>query len=532
MKILIADDEPIAVESLVYMIKRNFSQLDIVGTARTGKDAVEQTIKLHPDIVIMDINMPGLNGLDAIKKLRSINSSISFLIITAYDYFDYAAQSVSLGVEEYLLKPVNELKFVDTLNTIIRGVEERKEKMKELLDQQEKLELATPAIEASFIYSLCTFAENKRELEKYGNLLTGQNEGGYVLIIEFLNNKQDHIDAHILGEKVYNECRSVLKSTCNCIVGPAMANQIIVYVLDEEHRNNYEQKMSSIKLARKILRRALYTYPDIYIGIGKYYKEIKDAKISYAQAYNALISLHKMEGNKGEYPISTHILHDDDIRETQEILDVDYNFDNLIEEEFFSKIPHEDEAYVERKFDEIFTQLASNENISLNVLKNYMICLIVGFAKRWENLIKDYYSVLNLIIQTPSKQELHRICKQFLNEVLGAICNSRKQKVNSIIEKANNFIEEHYSREISLDMVAREVNLSSYYFSRFYKEETGSNFSDKLSNVRIEKAKDLLSNEEISVKDVSYKVGFTDPNYFSKAFKKITGLTASEYRKS
>lgn len=536
MKILIADDEPIAVESLVYIINKNFDNVDIIGTARTGKDAVEQSIRLHPDIVIMDINMPGLNGLEAIKKIRRVNSSISFIIITAYDYFDYAAQSVSLGVEEYLLKPVKESKLVETLSLIIKKVGQGKEKMKESLQQEENLILAIPAIEASFIYSLCMFGENKGELERYCKLLGYNNTGGYVLILEFLRKEDDYIEAcndnssesQVLNDNIYEEYRSILKSICKCIVGPIMTNQIIVYIFDDKN-NNYEQKMSSLKLARKILRRTLKTYPSTYIGIGKYYESVSDAKCSYRQAYHALSHLHNLKNNIDDDPISNHILHEDDIRETQEVLNTD--FDQLIDEQFFSKIPYEVENDIERRFNNIFDKSASEDNMDLNTLKNRMINIIIGFVKRWEDVITDYYFVLNGIIQASSKEELHGICKQFLNEVLPYVCNSSQQKVNSIIEKANSYIENNYSGNISLELVAREVNLSSYYFSRFYKDETGINFIDKLSNVRIEKAKELLSNEDLSIKDVSYKVGFTDPNYFSKAFKKITGVTASDYRK-
>lgn len=529
MKIIIVDDEPIAVESLVYMVNKNFDNLDIVGTARTGKDAVELAIKLHPNIIIMDINMPGLNGLEAIKKIRSFNSSTSFLVITAYDYFDYAVESVSLGVEEYLLKPVKESIFVETLNLIMSRVKQRSEKMQELLEQQEKIKLSTPAIEASFIYSLCTFGESKGVLKKYSTLLGFNDIGGYVIILEF-SNKEDQIDAHILVENLYDEYRSILKSSCSCIVGPIMANQIIVYIFDEAIRNSYEQKTSSIRLARRILRRILNTHSGICIGIGRHYNSVENAKSSYSQANNALLSLHNMQNNVEDDTVFSHIIHEDDVRETQEVVGTD--FDNLIDEELFSNIPHEKETYVEMKFDEIFLKLASNDNLSLNILKNYMISIIVGFAKRWEAVINDYYSVLSLIIQTSSKNELHRICKQFLNNALADIYNSQKQKANAIIEKANNYIEAYYPNSISLESVAREVNLSSYYFSRFYKEETGINFSDKLSNVRIEKAKELLTSGNLSIKDVSYKVGFTDPNYFSKAFKKITGVTASDYRKT
>ncbi len=528
MKIIIADDEPIAVESLVYMINKNFDNLEIAGTARTGKDAIELAIKTNPDIVIMDINMPGINGLDAIKRIKDINSNVCFLVITAYDYFDYAVESVALGVEDYLLKPVKEKEFVKTLKSIMDMVEDRSSRMQGILDQQEKLKLATPAIEASFIYSLCTFGENKSELNKYSNLLGYSDIGGYVLVLEFISKGDSQIDTHILGEKAYDEIRSILKLSCDCIVGPIMANQMIVYAFDDEYRTSYEQKVSSLKTVRKILRRLPDNKCSIFIGVGSYSNNIEDAKTSYNQAYNALHAIRNEENKAEDDPVSSHILHEDDIREISQASDTD--FDKFIQEEFYSKIPHEKMTYLERKFDEIFSKLVLDKANSLSQLKNYMIGIVVEFSKRWEDAVKDNYSVLSLIMQASSEKDLYRISKQFVNEAIDSIYKSQKQKVNSIIEVADEYIEKNYNQSISLESVAKEVNLSSYYFSRFYKEETGINFSDKLSNVRIAKAKELLAKEDLSIKDVAFRVGFTDPNYFSKTFKKMTGLTASEYR--
>ena len=114
---------------------------------------------------------------------------------------------------------------------------------------------------------------------------------------------------------------------------------------------------------------------------------------------------------------------------------------------------------------------------------------------------------------------------------MNQILEGRQNKANSIIEKADKYILEHYNEDISLDEIAQHVNLSSYYFSRFYKNATGTNFTDKMVMLRMDKAKELLKQEELSVKDVSYMVGYSDPNYFSKIFKKVTGFNASEYKR-
>lgn len=107
-KVIIADDEPIAVQSMEYMLNKNFDNIRIVGAARSGKDAIEKAYETYPDIILMDINMPGINGIEAMKQIREKNKNVKFIVVSAFDYFDYAVESVALGVIEYLLKPVKE----------------------------------------------------------------------------------------------------------------------------------------------------------------------------------------------------------------------------------------------------------------------------------------------------------------------------------------------------------------------------------------------------------------------------------------
>jgi two-component system response regulator YesN len=123
--------------------------------------------------------------------------------------------------------------------------------------------------------------------------------------------------------------------------------------------------------------------------------------------------------------------------------------------------------------------------------------------------------------------------KWFLDKVLEACRNvitKREEQASGVIAKAKTYIEENYSKDISLDDVSRIVDISSYYFSKLFKEETGENFIEYLTNIRIEKAKKLLQNREISIKNICADTGYSDPNYFSRIFKKQVGVTPTEYR--
>lgn len=532
LKVLIVDDEPIAVEAVAFMIKKNLPELSIVQTARSGKDAIEKTYSYHPDIIIMDINMPGINGLDSIKQIKVANPNITFIVISAFDYFDYAVEAIALGVDEYLVKPVKEAKLIETLRKVMRKIESQIDNMKKELEQQERLEMIVPILETGFINSLCMFEDNVKELKNYCELFNYQNDDGYVMAMEFGEKKSKHIEnkigAGVQGEKMYEEYRKIIKSSCKCVVGPIMLNRIIVYVFDDSKEESFEQKSETVRLAQNIIKRAGNFYPDIYIGIGRFHTGLTESKKSYHEALRALNTMFGTE--VGDESSLNQILHVDDIIERMEYSETDY--EKYFETEIYNNVADGEKSVVIASFERIYTKMCNDGNMSFEDVKNNMVGLIVGFGKRWSNALENYCEVLSQVITAKDSSELLQICTRYIKEAIHKISSVRQKKVNSIIEKADSFIEEHFAEEVSLEDIAKVVNLSSYYFSRFYKEESGINFSDKLINVRIDKAKELLQKEELSIKDVSFMVGYMDPNYFSKIFKKVTGYTASEFKKS
>lgn len=525
-KIIIVDDEPIAVQSMEYMLKKNFDNIRIVGAARSGKDAIEKAYEIYPDIILMDINMPGINGINAMKQIREKNKNVKFIVVSAFDYFDYAVEAVALGVVEYLLKPVKEAKLVETIQNVLQDIEHERKTMRQVLEHKERFEMVTPILETGFINSLCMFNENEEELHNYCNLFNFSIESGYVMIIEFgqkakgeITNK---IGAGVQGQKMYDEYKAIIKSNCKCIVGPVMLNRIIVYVIEEEKLDEYVQKSDAINLAQGIYNRIKNIYPDVYVGLGYFHTSILEARKSYHEALQCLQTLSITEDE-------CQMLHVDDIVDKIEENELDY--ESMFEKGIYSIITKVDISEIQMAFDNIFTRMVQDERIDFKALKNRCVNLIVGFAKRWENAVGNYGNVLAQILQTDNPNEIHNICRNFIGEATRQISSARQKKISSTIEKADLYMEENYSKDISLEDIAKEVNLSSYYFSRFYKSETGINFSDKLISIRIDKAKRLLKESEVSVKEVSFMVGYSDPNYFSKLFKKVTGCTASEYKK-
>lgn len=136
-RLLIADDEGIMLESFTEIIRKQFEDRITVSTAKSGRAAIEQAESFHPDIIFMDIRMPGINGIQAIREIRSFNSTALFYILSAYDEFDYAKEAISLGVSKYLMKPVSRQTIIDTVTEAIAEVDRlRSQRSDQLRDRK------------------------------------------------------------------------------------------------------------------------------------------------------------------------------------------------------------------------------------------------------------------------------------------------------------------------------------------------------------------------------------------------------------
>jgi two-component system response regulator YesN len=386
---------------------------------------------------------------------------------------------------------------------------------------EEKMEIIVPTLENGFIQTLCMAEDNTEELINFSRLFELEDKGGYVMAIEFGGGDgegtQNKISASVQTQNHYIGYKNILKSICRCIVGPIMLNRLIVFIPNVSGEDGYGIKDSAIRLAKNFLDRVRNSIGNVKIGIGRYYKDILNSKKSYHEALQALLTA------SGSPDPILHI--DDMVHVFQEIPDSESKF----EHEIYTKAAEGDINSALLALDNIFSQIEdSSEN--LDCIRDKCIIMAADFTKRVGSVSHAFHSVLVRIMSAGSNTELKIILRNYVKQMMDELSVRRQKRINSIIEKADNYLAEHYSEDITLEETARAVNLSPYYFSRFYKEESGVNFIDRLIAIRIEKAKQYFEATDISLKEVSGMVGYSDPNYFSKLFKKTTGYTATEYR--
>lgn len=153
-RIMLADDEGIVLDALKFIIEKNFGDTCQIETAKTGRSVIELAEQFSPDIALMDIQMPGINGIEAIKEIRKRNKSTQFIIVSAYDKFDYAKEAINLGVVDYINKPIRQDVIVEVLKKAMKTLDTERHKRSSDLMIREKLENVVPVIESGFIYSI------------------------------------------------------------------------------------------------------------------------------------------------------------------------------------------------------------------------------------------------------------------------------------------------------------------------------------------------------------------------------------------
>ena len=524
LNLLIADDEYLVLESLKMIISKNFKDINIVATASSGREAIEKAVSFKPDIVFMDIHMPGIDGIEAIRQIKSVNSDTLFVILTAYEYFDYAKEALNLGVFEYLLKPINKNKLIETISNINIAINKKRGTMIRELELKERMSKIIPSLEAQFISNKLFNTGILNDMDFYENIFGINIKQGYAMTVLLGGSdgkgKEESLKLNAQKQSFYDTFNIKIKSLCQCLVGMPVSDRIIVYIPTDSRTEADIIKNKALEIGKRVIEKIKGMSNLAYqVGIGRRY-DIENFSKSCNEAYIAATKakerdfMHFEQISMNNSSFNTYPLH----RETA--------FSNSI---LTANVKEAKEA-----FEDIYIWLTSFYGNDIDRIKSKFIDLFFIVEKmlpyKLEELdeLKQKY-VLN-ILKISSKDELRIQFLNYLSELAIEIQNQKKGDIDGIIPTVLEYLNNNYYCDISLNDVAKSVNLSYHYLSKIFKDEVGKSFTDYLTELRLEKSMKLLANQNISVKEICQKIGYNDPNYYSKAFKKITGMTPTEYR--
>ena len=522
-KVMLADDEGIVTDSLKFIIEKTFEGQCEIRTSKTGRGVIELAETFRPDIAFMDIQMPGINGIEAMREIRAGNENTIFIVLTAYDKFDYAREAISLGVLEYLNKPFSRDTIEDVMRRAMAQVDAARKRRSNELMIREKIETVTPIIENGFIYSVL-FQENEAEAEKYRMLLGLDAEYGFMVVItadEPDSQTGNPVGTGVRIQSQASKLREMIRGHFDCVVGPLLSNKIICFFQSQTKETDYSARVSFIEHSEVLLKELGERFDAAFrMGIGSI-EPLSMIGDSYKQALEALKFTDAEVAHVKDLPVGC-------------AYEPDYPIE--LEKNLFAAVSHGDAGrttdiagqffdWVRRVYPDAFVD-AKLKCLEFVLWAEHLAFESGGMTYRFLHR-SDYLPAINGFSDFDS---LKIWFTDKMAEAARNIATKKEEREDSIIETAKNYIKENFDQDLSLDDVSSRVDVSPYYFTRLFKEETGETFMEYLTGLRVEHAKELLRDPMMSVKDICAQAGYTDPNYFSRIFKKAEGVTPTEYR--
>ena len=543
LKIFLAEDEVIVRETIKRMIPWEELGFELVGEAADGEMALPLLIRQKPDLLITDIKMPFMDGLTLAKLAKKELPELKIVILSGYDDFNYAKQAISIGVEEYLLKPITKNALIERLSEI-RSRYEHEKTQKEYYEKfQREMQVYEKNSNRDFFEALVCGSMDMMEVykkaEKLGLDIVAE---AYNILIFTMNSEEDfsgqkegysewEAESLEMLEDFFSDNTSAMLFRCNIFsYGVLIKGQ--KETIDENTR-------SCIDEIKKILDRKEQKR-QWFVAVGESVERLSQLQKSYHSASRAFSQRYLYGENilyYDEMELMEHRSGQADTNDNAYLKNVDVNALNpaILQKFLRNGLQEETENFVKDYFYAI-----GQEPMESLVFRNYVI-LNVRFS------VLSFLKSLGCDTEEMEPENTEEILAESGKNIESAITYAKKMisqaitirdqnsgnKNRSILKTAVDFIDEHYMDEdISLNTAANVANVSSNHFSALFSQNMGQTFIEYLTTLRMNKAKELLRCTGMRSSEIAGEVGYKDAHYFSYLFKKTQGMTPSEYRKA
>jgi two-component system response regulator YesN len=531
IKLLIVDDEIDLIDGIKSIIDWESHGVTICGEADNGASALELIGQLSPDIVLMDIRMPIMDGLQVLEHMHKENLETKCIMLSGYDDFYYAQKALTFRASDYLLKPCRPAEILESVLKV-KGLLEQERSKNNMLENYRNLFYENiPVLREKLLREII----NNKGLDTYNvekkmNLYNIKNfQSKISTIVMHLNLQEssaaEYSDLDIESLKI--AASDILDSTLPMEFTKELFqdDDNIVALISFEEYKQWEQLCNSVLITIKDNLKT-FLHISVTIGIGGYVHDIKELWISYRQALSALEARFFI----GE---DTIISFDNISMENKGIVLYPINEDM----EIINCLSTGNYIELKNKLENFFNEIYSSSQLKRSYLLNYCYALLGSIFKfcldkniDTEIVFGSGFSYYADLPKCDTALQLQESLFSILNKIVEKI-NENKNS-NHLIRAAVEYIKEHYSEDISLETVAKQIYITPGYVSQLFKQEIGVNFLEYLHKHRIQKSKELFHNRFLRNYEVSVMVGYRDEKYFTQIFKKYTGMTPSQYKES
>lgn len=524
--LLIADDEKKVCQLITKLIDWGKLGIDLIGTYTNGEDALDNIIKYKPDIVLTDIRMPIYNGLELVELAQKEGIDSSFIIISGYKEFEYAQKALKFGVIDFIVKPINKEMLNLTLEKTCNKIRSKKNILYEVSQVNKLREERLIKLKEELFTELINKNSNiDNKIENISKTCELKFKTGiYQAILISTDEISLHESQSMFSDKVIEYMKPILKKCYEYIVSSRKEGIYCVLNYDFSYENFINSDF-------KILYEQILQIQEVYgafcltIGIGKkvdciskVYESIYDCRqAEQSKLVSEETGIIRYDKNKyKEYFLSDFFTknEEEELNNFIELFKIKEMKDFIYEIE--EKIVHKNDISsdvileIRDNLVKIFlSQTKINDESTLNQISD-----MIEKSKR----INSIYSFFSLISGT-------------FENILLKVYDEKMDKERMPIKKAKEYILNNYKSSLSLEDVAKEIGFSPVYFSKLFKKIEGMNYIDYLTKVRMNSAKNLISDTNLSIDNIAIEIGYTDVKYFRKLFKKLYGIKPIEYRK-
>ena len=534
LKVFLVEDEVVMRNGIKNNIPWEQEGFECVGEASDGELAYPLIKREKPDILITDIRMPFMDGLELSRLVKKELPQIKIIILSGYNEFDYAKTAISIGVTDYLLKPISSAKLLEAVKKVGDMIEKEQDNVR-LMERYEKEMEENILQEKHKLWG--ALASNRLStielLEKGQRLGMDFTASAYMVFLFKLMQEGDATgcsdELNRASEKV-NSLSGTWKKVLSFDRSPEGWAFLIKGESEAEVLENFaETKRELLNLV------AMYPKVEYFGGLGSIVQRIGDIQNSYKEAARSFSSRFFLDANQIADSADMVSLHNEEDGKIDVSKMLSKKREHELVEKFFKNGTVEE---VDSFLDELF-QGIGEQNCKSLLYRQYVVMDLFFCATDFlgnleigtEELPEECRDINQIVEKAGNAQSLRHQIGILFSETMMLRDGHSKKKYSKLLEDAKAFIDENYRHDdMSLNMVAAQVNISPSYFSTIFSSEMGQTFVEYLTHVRLEKAKELLMCSNMRTAEIGYEVGYKDSHYFSYIFKKVVGCSPKEYR--
>lgn len=526
LKVFLVEDEFVMREGIKNNIDWKTHGYEFCGEAADGEVAFPMIQKMKPDIVITDIRMPFMDGLELSKLIKKEMPWVEIIILTGFEEFAYAKEAIKIGVAQYLSKPISGEELLRELDVLSEKIIEKK-KEREIQDQYNReMEENNQKNRKDFFQDLVSGEQTVAKLHEMAEQLDIDITAMWYNLV-LLQLKVDKLSNEVFSDSILeaeNELAALKEQYGVIVFDRGLEGMAILFKADSEEEIDEKQKESIFQLEKMLAK-----YKDIayFGGIGKPVNRLRELPKSFESARVAFAHRYLLS--------ESCIINSAAIGKNQEDFDIENVNPKQVDRSRvmeFLKLGNQEETkyFVDEYFNEI-----GKSAIQSNIFRQYIVMDVYFCVKEFlENLELDGGEIISPDFSAGVLKD-EESARQYVTSVIHKAVRLREQTANDryrgVVSQVMSYIEENYGDEdLSLNLVAAHVNFSPNHLSTIFSQQTDQTFIKYLTDYRMNKAKELLrcTGDKSSV--ISAKVGYKDPHYFSYLFKKTQGVTPTQYR--